>query len=137
MNTKFVFQGVHMLFGGTFSEEKWEVPESERENIFCFIGKNLDRQELTDGFQKCVVDSGPLRFAIGTVVRCRTNMGWEKGEVIKHWDQGNAYRVRLHDKKKSEIWAPLDSNTLIRLDSDRPNAVGANAVAWVPPAAEE
>jgi hypothetical protein len=116
MDRKFVFQGVHMLFGGTFAEETWTVPEGERENLFCFIGKNLDRASLTENFMGCVVDDKPLRFDVGAVVRCRRANGWEKGEVIKHWDEGNAYRVRLHDKKSTEIWAPWDGDEVIRLD---------------------
>merc|ERR1712241_553113 len=37
---KFIFQGVGMIFNGNYAEQKWGVPESERENIFVFIGKN-------------------------------------------------------------------------------------------------
>ena len=46
VDTKFIFQGVGMLFNGNISDQKWTVPESERENIFVFIGKNLDHRLL-------------------------------------------------------------------------------------------
>ena len=37
---------------------------------------------------------------------------WKLGEVIKQWDDGNPYRVRLDDG--TEIWAPVDSDVAIR-----------------------
>jgi len=45
---KYVFQGVHMLWGGTLTEE-WAEGE-KRENIGVFIGRNLDRESITAGF---------------------------------------------------------------------------------------
>ncbi len=48
---KFVFQGVHMLFDGDFMGQ-WKEGE-KRESKFVFIGKGLDREELTEGFRKC------------------------------------------------------------------------------------
>jgi G3E family GTPase len=48
---RFVFQGVHMLFDGR-PDRPWKA--GERSNKLIFIGRNLDRQELTDGFTKCL-----------------------------------------------------------------------------------
>jgi G3E family GTPase len=50
---KYVFQAVHMLFDGTFLEP-WS-PKEERVNKMVFIGKNLDRTELNDSFNACLV----------------------------------------------------------------------------------
>ena len=50
----------------------------------------------------------------------RFTAAMEKGEVIKHWDEGNAYRVRKLNKQRTEIWAPIDSDTLIKLDAAGP-----------------
>lgn len=61
-------QGVHMLFGATMGDA-WAEGE-ERECRFVFIGRDLDRQELLDGFNACLVTE-PLRFEVGTAVRCR------------------------------------------------------------------
>jgi len=47
-NKKYVFQGVHMLWGGSNTEE-WAEGE-KRENIGVFIGRNLDREWITTGF---------------------------------------------------------------------------------------
>lgn len=47
-NKKYVYQGVHMLWGGTLTEE-WAEGE-KRENIGVFIGRNLDRETITAGF---------------------------------------------------------------------------------------
>jgi len=53
MRDKFVFQAVHMAFSGS-PQKPWADGE-ERECKLTFIGKNLDRQELVDGFMECLV----------------------------------------------------------------------------------
>ena len=107
---KFVFQGVGMLFAGSF-EGSWKAGE-KRESRFVFIGKNLDVEFLKIGFKACLVSDEPPRFAIGKPVYA--NCGeWRKGKVIKHWDDGNTYRVRLEGSDQ-EVWAPLDIEQYIK-----------------------
>lgn len=48
---RYIFQGVHMLQEGQF-DSNWG---KEKKNQIIFIGKNLDRNELTKGFMKCLV----------------------------------------------------------------------------------
>ncbi|MDX2033782.1 MAG: GTP-binding protein [Blastocatellia bacterium] len=48
---RFVFQGVHMLFDGR-PDRPWG--EDPRRNSLIFIGRNLDRAELNEGFRKCL-----------------------------------------------------------------------------------
>jgi G3E family GTPase len=50
-NKRLVFQGVHMLFDAKFDRD-WG--SDARTNTLVFIGKNLDRAVLTDGFKKCL-----------------------------------------------------------------------------------
>ena len=53
---KWVFQGVHMMMGMSNSSEGVVKPWAADEKRVCkvvFIGKKLDRQELTDGFLAC------------------------------------------------------------------------------------
>jgi G3E family GTPase len=50
--TRFVFQAIHMLFKN--SEGKPWTEGEERRCKMIFIGKNLDRDELTSGFMKCI-----------------------------------------------------------------------------------
>merc|ERR1712079_458610 len=52
MKQKFVFQAIHMLFANS-QEGAW-APEEERRCKMIFIGKNLNREELTTGFMKCM-----------------------------------------------------------------------------------
>ena len=52
-NKRLVFQGVHMLFDAKFDRE-WKADEN-RTNTLVFIGKNLDRAALTEGFKACLV----------------------------------------------------------------------------------
>jgi len=52
-NNRFVFQGVHMLFDGK-PDRPWKKNET-RTNKMIFIGRNLDREELTAGFKACLV----------------------------------------------------------------------------------
>jgi G3E family GTPase len=49
---RFVFQGVHMLFEAK-SDRNWK-PAEKRKNQLIFIGRNLDRQELYQGFNDCL-----------------------------------------------------------------------------------
>ncbi|MCC5021678.1 MAG: GTP-binding protein [Candidatus Synoicihabitans palmerolidicus] len=48
---RLVFQGVHMLFDAKFESEWGDTPRS---NTLVFIGKDLDRQALTEGFKSCL-----------------------------------------------------------------------------------
>ncbi len=50
-NKRLVFQGVHMLFDAKFDRE-WG--KDARTNTLVFIGKNLDRAALTEGFKNCL-----------------------------------------------------------------------------------
>ena len=52
-NKRLVFQGVHMLFDAKFDRE-WKDGEN-RTNTLVFIGKNLNRAALTEGFKACLV----------------------------------------------------------------------------------
>jgi G3E family GTPase len=53
MEKKFVFQAIHMLFTNSQDVGSWE-PAEERRCKMIFIGKNLDREELTTGFMSCM-----------------------------------------------------------------------------------
>ncbi len=48
---RFVFQGVHMLLDGRPDRPWGKTPRS---NKLIFIGRNLNREELTEGFKKCM-----------------------------------------------------------------------------------
>ena len=49
---RYVFQGVHMLFDGR-TDRPWG--DQPRHNSMIFIGRNLNRAELNEGFRKCLV----------------------------------------------------------------------------------
>ena len=49
---RFVFQGVHMQFDGQ-PHSPWKAGE-ERTNKLVFIGRNLNRVELNEGFRSCM-----------------------------------------------------------------------------------
>ena len=48
---RFVFQGVHMLFDGALQRE-WK-PQEKRLSRLVFIGRNLKKDEITQGFLGC------------------------------------------------------------------------------------
>lgn len=52
-DTKFVFQGVHEQINFGPAQKPWAEGEV-RENKFVFIGKNLDRKELTKSLMECL-----------------------------------------------------------------------------------
>ncbi|MEC8669722.1 MAG: GTP-binding protein [Candidatus Thermoplasmatota archaeon] len=112
MDQKFVFQGVHMLFGGEFSEDigLWKEGET-RECRFVFIGKNLDHKELEEGLMDCMAED--LRFNVGDTVYA--NIGeFTEGRILKCWDQGNPYRVEIQNEEKSNVWVPIDNDHFVR-----------------------
>jgi len=49
---RFVFQGVHMLLDGDL-QRPWQKDET-RESRLVFIGRNLDREDLRNGFESCI-----------------------------------------------------------------------------------
>ena len=111
MDKKFVFQGVHMLFGGNFSEEigLWKEGE-KRECRFVFIGRNLDHEALEKGLMDCKAEE--LRFREGDIVYA--NIGhYAKGVILKCWDEGNPYRVEIQDEEKTNVWVPIDNNDYV------------------------
>ena len=111
MDQKFVFQGVHMLFGGDFSQEigLWKDGE-DRECRFVFIGRDLDHQELEAGLLECKAED--LRFKVGDTVYA--NIGeFTKGKILKCWDQGNPYRVEIQNKERTNVWVPIDNDNYI------------------------
>ena len=111
MDQKFVFQGVHMLFGGGFSSEvaPWKEGET-RECRFVFIGRNLDHEELQKGLMDCKAEE--LRFNVGDTVYA--NIGeFTEGRILKCWDEGNPYRVEIQNEEKSNVWVPIDSNDYV------------------------
>ena len=112
MDQKFVFQGVHMLFGGGFSSEvaPWKEGEA-RECRFVFIGRDLDHEELQSGLMECRAEE--LRFNVGDMVYA--NIGeFTEGKILKCWDEGNPYRVEIQNEEKSNVWVPIDSDEYVR-----------------------
>lgn len=112
MEQKFVFQGVHMLFGGDFSKEigLWKKDE-DRECRFVFIGRNLDHEELQKGLMECLAEE--LRFNVGDKVYA--NIGeFTEGRILKCWDEGNPYRVEIQNDEKSNVWVPIDNDHFVR-----------------------
>ena len=112
MDQKFVFQGVHMLFGGGFSSEvaPWKEGEA-RECRFVFIGRNLDHEALQSGLMECRAED--LRFNVGDTVYA--NIGeFTEGKILQCWDDGNPYRVEIQNEEKSNVWVPIDSDDYVR-----------------------
>jgi len=133
---KYIFQAVHMIMKmGSSSElgmdhKAWGEGE-KRINKFCFIGKNLNKEEMIAELQKCMYDgkppeagpvpTTPLTYAVGDRVQC--NCGdWMVGTVHKLW-----YREMLWETGR---YAPyqvlLDTGSLIYVPRD--------AAAFIKPA---
>ena len=112
IDEKYVFQGVHMLFGGDFSQDigLWKEGET-RECRFVFIGKDLDHDALQKGLLECQAEE--LRFDVGDTVYA--NIGeFAEGRILKTWDQGNPYRVEIQNAEKSNVWVPIDNDDFVR-----------------------
>jgi G3E family GTPase len=60
LSRRFVFQGVHQLLQFSSSAEGAGRPWQAGEKKYCklvFIGKNLNRKELNDAFNACLVSA--------------------------------------------------------------------------------
>jgi len=90
---KYVFQGVGMIYKGQF-QGRWG--SEKRESRFVFIGKNLDKQALIDGFLKCKIDA-ELRFKVGDKVLASSDKGWEPGTITQVWDDDVPYVIQKKD----------------------------------------
>ena len=115
MDSKFVFQGVGMLFAGGFSNIQWGKDE-KRECRFDFIGRDLDKKALAAGVEACKVPE-LLRFDIGSRVLARPDIEcpeWSVGRVVMQWDEGHPYVIELEDEEKTKVYCPLDDDRLIR-----------------------
>ena len=122
---RFMFQAVHMIFNGNF-DAPW-ADDEKREPKFVFIGKNLDHDELKEGFLACIQTPEliakrklALRFAVGDAVECRTGDGFVPGKVTAHLYRDDfmppgvtaPYQIQLDNGKL--IWAPEDDDKFIR-----------------------
>lgn len=117
MQKKFIFQGVGMLYSDEYCFE-WGEGET-RECRFVFIGRNLNKKELVDGVMAARIDENfKLRFQVGDKVMARVGNGWEEGVIIKHWDDGDPYRVSFTSSERESGYG-ADDDSCIR-------AVGAN-----------
>ena len=112
VDEKYVFQGVHMLFGGDYSRDigLWKDGET-RECRFVFIGKNLDHEALQKGLLECQAEE--LHFNVGDTVYA--NIGeFAEGRILRTWDEGNPYRVEIQNEEKSNVWVPIDNDDYVR-----------------------
>lgn len=110
---KYVFQGVHMLFEGTFANENTWKDGEKRQNILVFIGRNLDKVALENLWKSCLVTQ-ELRFKVGDEIEALTEDGFVSGRVAAAWDdQGNPYKLQLDNG--TEITAPDDLDQYVRV----------------------
>ena len=96
---KYVFQAVHMIMNiGSSSEfgmnhKPWEEGE-KRINKFCFIGKNLDKDQMIADLKQCIyngkipeagaIPNIELTYKVGDRVECKHDK-WEKGVITQLW----------------------------------------------------
>jgi len=133
---RYVYQAVHMIYNSSF-DQPW-APGEPRENKLVFIGKNLDKTEINEKFNECILTPekvaekrrkflemvSSLRFKMGDKVECRTGANsWSKGEIVAllyrqegirtAMGEGIApYQIKL--ATGTLIFAPMDDDRVIR-----------------------
>jgi hypothetical protein len=129
-----------MLFNGNFMED-WGADEP-RVSKLVFIGRNLNKKELEEGFAACLHTPElqkrkieALRFSVGDAVECHVEGGsrgtagqgrWAKGKVVAQLYHDEfmppgaeaAYQVKL-DAGDDLIYAPADQDRFIRKVNDK------------------
>ena len=132
---KFVFQAVHMMMNLDSSSnlgmkhKPWQEGE-KRINKFCFIGKNLDKEQMINDLRRCIFnekvpDPGPvptveLNHEVGDVVKCKYEDEWVNGVISQIWYREELwetgryvpYQVLLVNGKIALV--PRDSETFIK-----------------------
>ena len=133
-NEKYVFQAVHMLMDINSSSElnlnykNWKVDE-KRINKFCFIGKNLNKEQIIKELKKClsnakIPEPGPipntkLKYKLNDMVLCNCE-DWKKGKIIKLWYRESLWPTGLYApyqvllENGTLIWIPRDSDVFIK-----------------------
>jgi len=83
---QFVFQGVHLLFEGR-PGRAWAEDE-ERLNRLVFIGRDLDREKITQGFMSCITtDNGGASSAEVDPFGRRQDVSSFTLDQIRYWVQ--------------------------------------------------
>uniref|UniRef100_A0A7S2AW62 CobW C-terminal domain-containing protein n=1 Tax=Octactis speculum TaxID=3111310 RepID=A0A7S2AW62_9STRA len=84
-DARFVFQAVHMLMGFSSSDEGVGRPWKENEpriNRIIFIGRNLDREELTSKFVACLADPSQSETAMESLQAARAAAAAKTAESL-------------------------------------------------------
>ena len=115
MKKKFVFHGVHMIFNGTYVDDKeWKKGET-RDCRFVFIGKNLDKKALIRGFEACKAED-TLRFKVGDEVQASLGgrKKWHNGIISATWHQGHPYLIDLGNGEGAQALEDTDEHVRAR-----------------------
>lgn len=122
---KYVFQAVHMMMNLDSSSnlgmkhKPWQEDEN-RISKFCFIGKNLDKDQMINDLKRCIFNDtrpepGPvptdkLKYEVGDVVKCKYEDDWVNGVISQVW-----YREDLWETGKYMPYQVLLVNGKIML----------------------
>ena len=120
----YIFQAVHMIFEGSYTDEVQE--EDEEVSKLVFIGKNIDKLALIELFKKCLYNEQEfleecknLRFDVDQEVKCKMGpQTWKRGKIVAKmeiWSPGipSPYTVQLQNGQK--ICVPIDDDDVIQL----------------------
>lgn len=81
-----------------------------------FIGKNIKQEHeqwLREDFLALKAED-PLRFKPGDKVLANARGGWVPAKVLRVWDEGQPYRLEMQDRAKTNIWAPMDVDFVVK-----------------------
>jgi len=127
MEEKFVYQGVHMQFKGEFTEPWGTEPRNCR---LIFIGRDLDKEMITNGFQACKnvheyilekdIASTTLRFKVGDRVQAKSSpteyaLGTVKAVFHKEpqFPPGHVVPYQVQFESGSTVYVPADVDAFV------------------------
>ena len=133
---KYVFQAVHMMMNLDSSSnlgmdhKPWQDDE-KKINKFCFIGKNLDKDQMIKELKECIFEGkvpepGPLpnynlRFRKGDVIQYKYDDEWCLGVVTQCWYREDLWETGRYAPYQVllqygfVVWVPRDSDIFIKL----------------------
>merc|ERR1712159_99353 len=102
----------------------------KRINKFCFIGKDLNKEEMTADLRKCIaggsgiapeagaVPTTKLTYAVGDQVLVKVENDWVPGKVSSLWYREELWETGRYDPYVVELEGGSSAKHVVKRDSD-------------------
>ena len=96
--------------GESRGQKKFTNGQWKRDDGIC----RMCASDSEDGVGAGKSTKPSLRFKVGDTVAANVCGRFADGTVIKLWDGGKAYRIKVHNSAETEVWAPRDDDSFVK-----------------------